>query len=382
MGMSSSLGPVLIGEYTSPKNRGAFIMTVSLAIAFGGLLVHTMGSYLTWQKTALIIVCIAFLDLLIVLYSPESPSWLSDQGRIEESKKVFKWLRGDEENAELNRMIKVSLEIKKAKQEFNVDESFTRRLKRNISYFNITIKRREFYKPILIMIHIYTLGQWAGANALIAYTADVFKSVIGQDANVSILVITLDIQRLISNACGVFVIRKIRRRVVLFITVGINLFAMLSTAAYIYLRDRGSLPFDSPFIGIFLTHLHMFSIAIGTVPLPFIIAGELFPLEFRTLAGGISVLFLSTNLFLTVKSFPLLHTAIGIHGVYLLYSLVVSYCLVIAFFFLPETKDRTLQEIEDEFRGRPLSPEEVKSVQSLHSLKLYNCDRRCSNPVL
>lgn len=382
MGMSASLGPVMIGEYTSPKNRGAFLTTVSLAIAIGVLIVHTMGSYFTWQTTALVIAFIVFGDLVVVLFSPESPSWLADQGRYDDCKKAFRWLRGDEEEEELQRMIENSIIVRESKEVANIGDTFGKRLRRNVAYFGLTIKKKEFYKPIFIMMHIYTLGQWAGANVLAAYTVDIFHNVIGPDVDVALLIITLDTQRIISNGCAVYVIKKVRRRTMLFVTGGINLFAYLATAAYSYGKVHGMIPSDSPWIGVLLIHIHMFTIATGMVPLPFIIAGELFPLEYRSLAGGISVLFLSTNMFMNVKTVPLLLRTIGLHGAYVLYACVVCYCLVMAGFFLPETKDRTLQEIEDEFRGRPLSPEELKSTQSLTSLKLYNRDRRCSTPAI
>lgn len=382
MGMSASLGPVLIGEYTSPNNRGAFLTSISLTIATGVLAVHTMGSYLSWQTTALVCAFIAFVDLLIVIYSPESPSWLADQGRYDECRKVFRWLRSEEEEEELERMIEAAIVVRESKADVNLSESFLNKVKRNVSHFCSTIMKREFYRPIFIMMHIYTLGQWAGANILAAYTVDIFTAVIGEDINMPLLIITLDAQRIVSNAAAIFVIKKIKRRTMLFSTVTLNLFAFISTAAYTYCKGRGLLPFDHPVIGIALIHIHMFTIATGTVPLPFIIAGELFPLEFRSLAGGISVLFLSTNLFIAVKTFSLLLKSIGIHGAYLIYAGVVAYCLVIAGFFLPETKDRTLQEIEDEFRGRPLTVEELKSTQSLTSWKLRSQDRRCSSPVV
>ncbi|XP_050357131.1 facilitated trehalose transporter Tret1-like [Nymphalis io] len=382
MGMSASLGPVLIGEYTSPKSRGAFLTFISLSIATGVLFVHTLGSFFSWQVTALIIAFVVFSDLLIVIYSPESPSWLADQGRYDECRKVFRWLRGHSEDDELEKMIEASKVIREAKAEMEISQSFSKNFKRNIAYVNTTIRKKEFYKPIFIMIHIYTLGQWAGANILAAYTIDIFNHVIGTEANISLMVITLDIQRIISNTFAVYVIKKVKRRTMLFATVGINIFAFLATAAYTYLKSQNMLPFDHPAIGIALIHIHMFSIATGTVPLPFIIAGEVFPLEYRSLAGGLSVLFLSTNLFITVKTVPYLFKNVGIHGAYILYAIVVGYCTVIAWWFLPETKDRTLQEIEDEFRGKPLSPEELKSTQSLTSFKHFNTDRRCSSPVI
>ncbi|XP_073958704.1 trehalose transporter 1-like protein [Choristoneura fumiferana] len=380
MGMIATLGPVLIGEYTSPKNRGAFLMTLSLAISIGVLTVHTIGSYFGWQVAALVCAFIGFTNLLIVIHSPESPSWLADQGRYEESKEVFRWLRGDDEEEELQMMIETSIIIRESKEDANIKQSFVRKIRKNIVYLNETVRKKEFYKPIFIMMHIYTLGQWGGANIMSAYTTNILGHVIGPSTMFGLIIVSLGAQRIISNSSAVYVINKIKRKTILLATILINICAFLAIAGYTYAKAHNYLPFDHPFIGIILVHIHMFSIATGTVPLPLIIAGELFPLEYRSLAGGISVLFVSVNLFLTVKTLPYLFATIGLHGSYCIYAGIVAYCLVVSWILLPETKDRTLQDIEDEFRGRPLSPEELKSTQSLTSWRLYNTDRRCSHP--
>ncbi|KOB71610.1 Sugar transporter protein [Operophtera brumata] len=382
MGMCTSLGSLLIGEYTSPRNRGAFLMTISVFIAMAALLVHTMGSYFTWQVTALVCASIAVVDFFIVLWSPESPSWLAAQGRYEESKRVFRWLRGDDEETELKLMIEASILVKESKQDTNVSEPLAEKFKRNVVYFNTTIRKREFYRPIIIMMHIYTIAQWSGVNVMVPYADDLFHLVVGPDANIPLLLITLDIHRIIANIFAIYIIKKVKRRTMWFTTVGINIYAYLATAGYTHAKDMGYLPFDHPAFGILLTHILMFAVATGSLSLCFIIAGEIFPLEYKNLAGGISVLFYSGNLFLSVKTVPYLFRTWGVHGAYLIYASIISYCFLITWIFLPETKDRTLQDIEDEFRGRPLSPEELKSVQSLTSWKVHNPDRRCSTPAL
>ncbi|XP_048000592.1 facilitated trehalose transporter Tret1-like [Leguminivora glycinivorella] len=381
MGMIATLGPVLIGEYTSPKNRGAFLMTLSLAIAIGVLTVHTVGSYFGWQTAALLCAFISFINLLIVINCPESPSWLADQGRYDECKRVFRWLRGDDEEEELHSMIDTSLVIRESKEDGEAKDSFTWKVKSGLVYLNETVRKRQFYKPIFIMMHLYTLGQWGGANVMSAYTTKILENVVGPNAIFGLIIISLGTQRIISNSSAVYVIKKIRRRTMLLTTTLINISAYLTIAGYTYAKINGYLPFDHPLIGIILCHIHMFSIATGTVPLPLIIAGELFPLEYRSLAGGISVLFVSINLFLTVKTLPYLFATIGLPGAYCIYAGVVAYCLVVCWMVLPETKDRTLQDIEEEFMGRPLSPEELMSTLSLTSLK-HNTDRRCSAPMI
>ncbi|KAL4712520.1 hypothetical protein ACJJTC_007536 [Scirpophaga incertulas] len=150
MGMSATLGPVLIGEYTSPKNRGAFLTAISLTMATGVLTVHTLGSYLSWQRTALICCLVAFVDLLIVIYSPESPSWLAGQGRYEESRRIFRWLRGYDEEEELKEIIEASIVVNESKVEANINRSITKNFIANVAYFSTTITKKNFTSLYLL----------------------------------------------------------------------------------------------------------------------------------------------------------------------------------------------------------------------------------------
>lgn len=346
MGINLSLSPIMIGELTSPSNRGIFSSIMTSSITAATLMVHIVGSYVAWETTAIICAFVSFISLSILVFSPESPSWLADKGKFEESRKSFRWLRGEAEDEELEQMLearKVREEIvKTTKQDYNI-----------INYIKEAFSRREFYKPVFIMIHLYTLSLWTGMAFLIVYTVDIIKAIVGEDADVALHITVLDIQRMISTIIGLIVIKKIKRRTVLFVTVGINFAALVLIAAYTFVRAKTVLPFDHPAIGIILLHIHMFSVTTGALPLPIIISGELFPLEFRSLAGGISAIAFSLNYFLTSKTVLVLLNSMGLYGAYTLYAAVTLYCVVVIWIMLPETKDRTLQDIEDEFRGKP-----------------------------
>ncbi|KAL0859385.1 hypothetical protein ABMA27_010576 [Loxostege sticticalis] len=346
MGINLSLSPIMIGELTSPSNRGIFSSIMTSSITAATLMVHIVGSYVAWETTAIICAFVSFISLAILVFSPESPSWLADKGKFEESRKSFRWLRGEAEDEELELMLearKVREEIvKTTKQDYNI-----------INYIKEAFSRREFYKPVFIMIHLYTLSLWTGMAFLIVYTVDIIKAIVGEDADVALHITVLDIQRMISTIIGLIVIKKIKRRTVLFVTVGINFAALVLIAAYTFVRAKTVLPFDHPAIGIILLHIHMFSVTTGALPLPIIISGELFPLEYRSLAGGISAIAFSLNYFLTSKTVLVLLNSMGLYGAYTLYAAVTLYCVVVIWIMLPETKDRTLQDIEDEFRGKP-----------------------------
>ncbi|XP_072946139.1 facilitated trehalose transporter Tret1-like [Epargyreus clarus] len=105
-GMIAIFASVTVGEYTSPKYRGAFLATISCSYSIGMLLVHGLGTVLSWQNVARVFGAITFLDCVIILYSPETPSFLVAKGRFDECRKVFHWLRYKDEEAEVEKLIK------------------------------------------------------------------------------------------------------------------------------------------------------------------------------------------------------------------------------------------------------------------------------------
>lgn len=391
MGFLGPLGSIIVGEMTNPRNRGAFLAMVSLSLTIGVFFVHTIGSFLSWQQTALMCSFITFTSFLMILYTPESPPWLASKGRYDECREVFRWLRGNDadQEEELEKMIAAQMIARKS----SIKEQLTmkQRFNKNRRYFGQTVTKKEFYKPIVIMLHVYTMFQFGGINVISSYATDIFRQVVGEDANIKVLLIALSIERLICNVCAVFVMKLVKRRTVLFSTGTICVLSYLGKALYVYCKQNNLLPFDSQWIPISLIAIYMFSLAVGISSIPFTISGELFPLAYRGLGGGISILALSLNFFVAVKCFPVLNHSIGIPLTYCLYAAVVTYCLTVVFFMLPETKDRTLQDIEDSFKGKVIptaipmedqkASEPLRNGNSEDVLRIM-ADRRSSSPII
>ncbi|XP_075987278.1 facilitated trehalose transporter Tret1-like [Anticarsia gemmatalis] len=373
IGMMSPLRSVLIGEYTSPKNRGAFLTTVSLTQSFGIFLVHLIGSFLSWQMTAVICVIFPFISLVMTIYSPESPSWLVTKGRHEDCRKVFHWLRGDDENAELEEMIHARVLFERAR----ISEKFEHKTNRLQDMWS-TIQKKEFYKPIILMMHAHVLINFSGGTTMSAYSTVIVASVLGPEADAYFWMIFLDAQRFVFNTIAVFAINRFKRRTMMFSTGALSVFSQLALAGYLYFKQHDSLPYDSLWIPILLINLKILAVAVGTLPLPNVIGGEVFPLEYRSIGGTISLASFSGTLFLVLKTFTGLVESIGMSGVYLVYGGIIAYCMVVIWLLLPETKGKTLQQIEDEFRGKPLAPEEIEARKSLQEDPVVAYKRKMS----
>lgn len=380
MGMLGPLGSIIIGEMTDPRNRGAFLTSVSLSLTIGVLFTHALGAWFSWQQNALICSFITFTSLILIIYNPESPSWLIAKGRFKEGEEIFFWLRGRnaEQETELENMV-AAQRMKRKTSVRDEELPFKIKVKRFFVYLSETSKKPEFYKPITIMFLLYTMFQFAGINVISSYATDIIHQVVGPEANAKFLMVLLDVERLICNIIAVFLMKTLRRRTLLFSSGAVCVLSYLGKCSYVYAKQNNMLPFENQWVPLVLIALYMSSLTVGISSIPFAISGEIFPLEYRGLGGGISVLALSLNFFIAVKSFPVLTHSIGLPVTYLLYAGVVVVCLVVIYFMMPETKDKTLQEIEDSFRG--LSPKDRKSTEPLNG-QTNGEMRRCSSHIL
>ncbi|CAF4902161.1 unnamed protein product [Pieris macdunnoughi] len=371
-GMLNTLRSVLIGEYTSPKNRGAFLTTISFSQAFGIFFVHLIGSCFSWQMTAFISVFFPFVSLLMTIYAPESPSWLLTRGRIDECKEVFRWLRGNEEDEELEDMIQARLAFEKY-------EATTNHNRNKIVDIIRTIKKKEFYKPIILMAHLNIITQFSGGTTMAVFAPSIIGKLIPQ-GDVAFWMVFLDTQRLISNFLAVYIMNKVKRRTMMFSTAGLCVISHIAIATYVLCRLMGW-NYSSVWLPALLINIQYFTVAVGMVPLPNIIGGEVFPLQYRSIGGSISLATGGMFTFVVLLTFLQLMDNLGLHGTYYLYSVILIVNVFIVWLLLPETRGKTLQQIEDEFRGKPLRLDEIEARLSLQSNPIEIYKRRVSEQI-
>lgn len=349
LGFAAIVVPVLIGEYSSPKYRGTFLSTMSLAISLGVLCNHTIAAFYSWQTAAIICCVTALLNTIIVTLSPESPIYLASRGKYVDCRRSFNWLRYPEENEELDMIIRDMVESK---------ESFVNLQHKIVNFFMIW-RKKEFYKPMIIIFHLHIINEWSGATTFDAYTSDIFHRLVGQDINVSFMIISTDILRTVSSFCTVLLIRKFRRRLMLLITISSNILSYFIIIIYSYTK-----PQDYQ-IGLFLIHVHVFTFSVGNLTLPNILAGEIFAFEYRGISNMLAQMFFCLNYILSTKTALHMLENYNLHGMFLLYVTMVAYGLLVAWFILPETKDKTLQDIADEIHGIPRQIEHGNVVTKL-----------------
>ncbi|KPJ17588.1 Facilitated trehalose transporter Tret1, partial [Papilio machaon] len=340
MGLQAAAAPVTIAEYSSPKYRGAFLATIAFSFASGMLVAHIFGTLLYWRTAAVACGSFYVVSLILISIPPETPPYLASKGKNNECRKSFRWFRGGDEDSE--KELEVLLNSQKKKLTPKVAQ---------FTFYRQMVTKPEFYKPTVIMMFMFVLFQISGMTVVPSYTVPMMEEVSGGTIEAYTSMLMVDVVRFITAVIACVVVNKLRRRTVLFLGIVISVVSLLTAALLLYLRDLGYIPERYKWTPVVPTLFYIFGKTLGILPIPWAIAGEIFPLAYRSIGSGISGMFLSIMFFVVVKTAPTSFRQIGINGTFCVYGICIAICGIFLYFLLPETKGKTLYEIECHFRG-------------------------------
>jgi facilitated trehalose transporter len=336
---------LLFLSLSEPQYRGFLLSTVTLSISFGILLCHVMGTYVHWKAIALVSATIFPLIAFIILsLVPESPSWLLTQDRVKEAEGAFQWLRGPSQDAqiELESLVKKHEQRRKEEDASNVEHDFVAKLK-------INMMKSEFYKPLTIVLIFFFVMQFSGVNSVAFYTVTLMKSVTGP-GNEYLSMIIIDTVRVVAAFIACLLVRICYRRTLLMVSgVGTSI-CMVAVAACLYLNKvhyAGDFNFAWISMGFLIGYICF--ISVGLFPLPWVLQGEILQQATRGFSSGLTTCFNFICFFIVVKTFVKLTLSMEIYGVFIVYAFIALIGTILLYLMLPETKNRTLQEIEDGF---------------------------------
>ncbi|XP_046973936.1 facilitated trehalose transporter Tret1-2 homolog [Vanessa cardui] len=342
VGLIGPLGPVFISETCSPQLRGIFLAAISLAIAVGILVSHLIGTWVHWQWTAIICCIFPILSVILLSVIPESPTWLISKGQIEDGVKAFSWLRGygDEARAEL----KAIIDKRKA-----ADLEPTPTLREKIN----SLKSPELMKPLFIMIVFFVTCQFSGVNAVAFYSIEIIEKAVGKGIDHYVAMLAIDSLRTVMSVVACVTCKKYGRRPLCLISGLFTAISMVGLSMFLYWTDGK--PTNLTWIPLSCLMGYICAISIGLVPLPWMMCGEVFPTRVRGLGSGISSATTFVSFFIVVKTAPGMMSDLGEVLTFLFYGIVALVGTGILYFILPETKGKSLQEIEDKFKSGKIS---------------------------
>jgi len=350
IGLTANLSPMYIAEISPTSYRGKVVTTNQFTIVIGILLsqvvnlciqqygekVGTMASGLTWNEAmgwrwmfgAMAIPAIGFFILIFMV--PESPRWLVKKGLKKDAEKVLAMVGGEvyaqKEAADISSTISAE-EVAK----INIRELFEPRL----------------FKIILLGIFLAVIQQWSGLNSIFAYSHQIFKDAGFGVSGTMLSLVFQGLTMLIFCVVAMFVVDHIGRKAMMQIgTLGISITHLLIGFSFHYQK--------SGVIVVVLVLLAIALYAMTLAPVVWVLLSELFPNRVRGVALGISVVSLWTAYLILTYTFPIMREQIGISKTFWVYSAFLFIAFLVICLALPETKGKSLEQIERDVIGRRL----------------------------
>merc|ERR1719350_224158 len=269
---------------------------------------------------------------------PGSPQWLVRKGKEEDAVKSLKALRGSKYPG-------VDMEIMEIKNCVKEKES---QEKGSVS---TTLKSKQFNRPLLTFTVIFIVLGLCGNDTFLFYGPTIFNSIdIGIPA--AVLSTLPWIGFCIGNTVSIPLMAKVQRRPQYMFFCSLMSAAMFTFAAALILMpgDARTVSTDSSSVSLgvmLVVSLQVATVAYGAGvgPITYTMVGEVFMPQYKTVGACVVQSVRCIIVFIFVKTIPYLLELVGIHGIFIAHGCVLVCAVVFAWFFLPETKGKTLTEL-------------------------------------
>ena len=365
IGMASMNAPMYIAEIAPAAKRGKLVTYYQMAVVIGFFVVflvtYFIGDKLSesenlsfgWRYMFWSEIIPALLFFLLLFKVPRSPRWLMIKGKEEEAKNILTRIHGEE----------------MANQEFvEIKESIQKEGKEvKASIFN-----KSLFPIIIIGTVLSVLQQFTGINAVLYYGADIFEQALGfGQEDILLQQILLATVNLLFTFIAMYTVDKLGRKPLLIIGGFGMLVGFLIMGFTLYFSDYSQLnsagmPTISSTEGIIsligiLLFIASFAMSMG--PIVWVLLSEIFPNKIRSAAMSIAVAAQWLANYFVSQTFPIvvdsdvnkLQIDGGVWNNALPYFLFSGFIVIIILFvwkFIPETKGKTLEEMESLFEKK------------------------------
>lgn len=337
IGASSMICPVYIAELSPEKLRGRLGALFQLGIVSGifitlfinkliqGLGDDAWNTAMGWRWMLGVETVPAIIFIAMLRTVPESPRWLAQKGRKSEARSILGKVGGTEHaEAEL-----AAIENAVRAEEGRFSELFT----------------ATYFRPLVIAVLLMICSQFCGINAIIYYSSKIFESA-GAVKNAAFTSsVWIGLVNLVFTFVAIALVDKAGRRPLLLIGTAIQ-FIALALVGWMFRTGQNGIAL----LICVMVFIASFAMAMG--PIPWILCSEIFPNKIRGRAMSVATFTIWTSCYIVAQTFPILNDSksVGPALTFWIYALISLGSLVFVFGLVPETKGRTLEEIETSWR--------------------------------
>lgn len=344
IGVASGLSPMYIAEVAPAGVRGKLVSLNQMTIVLGILgaqitnwliadpiaagstpaeIAASWNGQMAWRWMFWAAAVPSALFLVLAFFIPESPRWLAMKGNDAQARSILTRIGGSEyAESELD-------SVKKA----NASDAQQGGLRMLFS--------RPFHRVLLLGVVIAVFQQWCGTNVIFNYAQEIFQSAGYEIGDVLFNIVVTGIANVVFTIVAIFTVDRLGRRALMLLGAGGLCGIYLILGICYYLNVTG-------FFMIVLVVLAIACYAMTLGPCTWVLISELFPNRVRAVAVATCTFALWVGSSTLTYTFPLLNTALGSYGTFWIYS-AVCFCGLLFFAFrLPETKGKSLEELEKE----------------------------------
>ncbi|VAH23068.1 unnamed protein product [Triticum turgidum subsp. durum] len=316
---------------------GVISYTVPVYIAeISPLLAYILGMFVPWRMLAVIGILPCTILIPGLFFIPESPRWLAKMNKMEDFETSLQVLRGFETDitSEVN-------DIKRAVTSAN---------KRAAIRFQ-ELNQKKFRMPLILGIGLLVLQQLSGINAILFYASSIFKA--AGITNSDLATSGLGGIQVLATLVTTWLLDRAGRRILLIISSAGMTISLLAVAVIFFIKDTVSqdshMYYILSMVSLLAIVAYVIAFSFGMGAIPWVIMSEILPVSIKSLAGSFATLAnWLTSFGITMTANLLLSWSAG--GTFVSYMLVSAFTLVFVILWVPETKGRTLEEIQWSFR--------------------------------
>ena len=330
IGSSSVLGPMYIAEIAPARLRGRLVGVFQFNVVLGILLAY-FSNYLIglagfganeWRWKLGVCAIPSALFFLMLFGIPRSPRWLAEKGRVPEARLVLQHIGEMEPETQLREIVASLGSEHSEKSE--------------------PLFQKRYALPIFLAFSIGMFNQLSGINAILYYLNDIFAHAGFSKISSDLQSVAVGATNLLFTIVGMSIIDKAGRRALL-LTGALGTAAALAGVAYIFATQRN----QSLLVWLLIGYIAFFALSQGAVIWVYI--SEVFPTRVRGKGQSLgSFTHWAMNAAIS-GSFPLVAAASG-SAPFVFFSAMMVLQFFVVFFFYPETKGVSLEEMQRKFQ--------------------------------
>jgi MFS transporter, SP family, galactose:H+ symporter len=334
IGLASTNVPVYLSEVAPPHARGWVVSLFQLAVTVG-IVVAYLTDYAFagvegWRWMLGLAVAPALVFGTGMFFLPETPRWLIRGGHHEVAHQVLVRIRG---------LSDVNVEIEAIKASL---------AQQAVSGNWADLLRRQVRPALVVGLGLAIFQQITGINTVIYYAPKILQAAGFNSASGAILAtVGVGVVNVGMTIVAMFLVDRAGRRPLLLVGIA-GMIIMLGVLGLSFRYPSGQLAW----IAVICLMGYVASFAISLGPIFWLLIAEIYPLKIRGLAEGTAATFNWASNLVVSLTFLTLIEKLGASSTFFLYALASVLSWLFAYYFVPETKGRTLEQIEAFWRAR------------------------------